>query len=99
PGWPPGGFPGGTGGPGVASEFAAVGAPPRASEIVLLSPASICAYTTLGFDRATSIAMRPYVPGGNPLPVSFVHVRPASSVFHNALPGPPPLKQHPSRRR
>src|SRR5688572_736781 len=60
---------------------------------------SICAYTTLVFERATSTAMRPYVPGGSPLPVSLVHVRPASSVFHSALPGPPPLKQQPVRRR
>ena len=54
----------------------------------------------VGMERATSIAMRPSVPGGRPpVPVSFVQVRPASSVFHNALPGPPPLKQHPLRRR
>ena len=43
--------------------------------------------------------MRPYVPGGRPLPVSFVQFFPPSVVFHSPLPGPPPLKQQPLRRR
>src|SRR5215216_2485912 len=77
----------------VATGFAA----PRPRSVPL-SPASICTYTTFGFDAATPSAMRPYVPDGRPL-VSFVQVFPASSDFHTALPGPPPLKQQLVRRR
>ena len=44
--------------------------------------------------------MRPMIGlSGRPLPVSFVHVLPASVVFHRPLPGPPPLKPHGVRRR
>ena len=43
--------------------------------------------------------MRPYVPGGSPLPLSFDQLLPASVVFQIALPGPPPLKQQLVRRR
>jgi hypothetical protein len=43
--------------------------------------------------------MRPYSPSGRPLPVSFDQVAPASVLFHNALPGPPPLKPKALRRR
>src|SRR5687767_13372621 len=47
--------------------------------------------TMRGSLRYTEMPMRPYSPSGRPLPVSFVHVAPASVLFHNALPGPPPL--------
>src|SRR6266542_4930827 len=44
--------------------------------------------------------MRPMIGlGGRPLPVSFVHDLPPSLVFHNPLPGPPPLNPHGVRRR
>src|SRR5581483_10160333 len=77
----------------------AAAAAPAALPARPVSPASICTYTTFGLERDTPIARRPHVPPGRPLPVSFVHVRPASSVFQRALPGPPPLKQQPLRRR
>src|SRR5579871_1506761 len=36
---------------------------------------------------------------GQPGPFSLVHVAPASVLFHNPLPGPPPLYPHQVRRR
>src|SRR6266851_4007591 len=64
-----------------------------------LAPTSICAYTTFGFDRETSMPMRPSNPSGSPFPCSFVHVLPASVVFQIPEPGPPPLNPHEVRRR
>ncbi len=47
-----------------------------------------------------SSPMRPMIGlAGRPLPVNFVHVLPASTVFQMALPGPPPLKPQGCRRR
>ena len=65
-----------------------------------LAPTSNCATMTFGLVRQISRPMRPMMGlSGRPLPVSFVQVLPPSVVFHNALPGPPPLKPCGVRRR
>src|SRR5512135_2460173 len=65
-----------------------------------LAPTSICAKTTFGLVRQISSPMRPMIGlFGNPVPASFVHVLPASTVFQIALPGPPPLNPQATRRR
>ena len=48
--------------------------------------------------RALGMPIRPSGPDGTPL-VSLVQVRPASLLFHIALPRPPPLKPQVARRR
>src|SRR5574338_136860 len=80
---PPPRCPGGT---RLPSSFTPAPVPPD-------GPTSICARITLGLVRQMSSPMRPMIAlSGRPLPVTFVHVFPASVVFQMALLGPPPLK-------
>src|SRR5690242_1222088 len=72
--------------PGVAP---APGAPRAGASVS--APASICAYTTFGFDFDTERPMRPNAPLGNPFPLMRSHDWPALSDFQSALPAPPPL--------
>src|SRR5512147_3091408 len=70
--------------------------------------ASTNAYTTFGFDGATSTATRPHGPCGRPFALeasSRVHVAPPSVLFINALPlgasgpSPPDRNVQPLRRK
>ena len=53
----------------------------------------------LGLLREIAMLMRPFMVSGNPPPSIFVHVFPASVVFHSALPGPPLLRKYGPRTR
>jgi hypothetical protein len=61
--------------------------------------ASTIRYIVRGFDGAMAISRRPSVLAGSPPPVTRVHVRPASALFHSPEPGPPERRKWGPRTR